>query len=127
MPGFATSITCRMPTCRGSTAAPRLYSGAIATLYPSLYEGFGLPPLEAVACGSAAICSRGTLAVREVMGAAATYCEAHDIDGWRTAMETLLDTPRTRSNHASRFTWRRTAEQTLAVYDPALQVRRLAA
>src|SRR5205823_8045559 len=63
-------------------ALPALYTGAVATLYPSLYEGFGLPPLESVACGGVAICSRGTAAVREVMGSTALYCEALDVADW---------------------------------------------
>ena len=110
-------------------ALPALYTGATATLYPSLYEGFGLPPLEAVACGSIAICSRGTIAVREVMGNAAIYCNAIDVTEWRDAMQQLIENraefQRRGAGHADRFTWRRTAEATLAVYDDVLNGSRV--
>lgn len=99
------------------SSLPSLYSGATVTLYPSLYEGFGLPPLEAIACGGAAICSTGTLAVREVMGTAAVYCEAMDIDAWRAAMLASLETRRDQQSHAKHFTWARTASETLSVYN----------
>jgi alpha-1,3-rhamnosyl/mannosyltransferase len=102
-------------------AMPSLYSGAAAVLYPSLYEGFGLPPLEAVACGRRAICSRGTLAVEEVMGTMATYCDAHDVEEWSEAMQCALPPLSLREGlGAARFTWSRTAHDTLAVYNRVL-------
>jgi alpha-1,3-rhamnosyl/mannosyltransferase len=103
-------------------AMPALYSGAAALLYPSHYEGFGLPPLEAAACGCAAICSFGTAAVREVMGSAATYCGTDDIEGWREAMRKKNGERAATSlrGHARPFTWQHTAVQTLGLYEQVL-------
>jgi len=56
---------------------PALYSGALACLYPSLYEGFGLPVLEAMRCGALVITSRDP-AILEVTGGTALHVEAHD-------------------------------------------------
>lgn len=56
-----------------------LYEGAICLIYPSLYEGFGLPPLEAMTCGCPVIASREA-SLPEVCGQAALYCDAHDAE-----------------------------------------------
>src|SRR5262249_43899928 len=66
-----------------------LYSGARALAYPSLYEGFGLPPLEMLACGGAVLASTAG-AVAEVVGGHAHLTDAHDLDGWREALRRVL-------------------------------------
>lgn len=99
-----------------------LYAGALVLVYPSLYEGFGLPPLEAMASGTPVIVSnRSTLP--EVVGDAGVIIDAEDETALR---ETLLrhaedpafwqDRAASCLQQAGRFSWRRCAEQTLAVY-----------
>lgn len=106
---------------------PALYSGAVASLYPSLYEGFGLPVLEAMQCGSAVITSQDP-AIREVSGGAAIHIDATDTKSWMTAMELMLIKPdevasrRERSlRQAREFSWRRTARLTREVYVEAFR------
>jgi glycosyltransferase involved in cell wall biosynthesis len=67
-----------------------LVTGASALLYPSLYEGFGLPPLEAVACGTPALVSDIEV-LRETVGDAATYVPTGDLERWRAAMAAALN------------------------------------
>jgi glycosyltransferase involved in cell wall biosynthesis len=105
----------------------RLYSGATAFLYPSLYEGFGLPVVEAMRCGAAVFASR-TPAVAEVCGAAAVQLDPADVRGWAEAMSFALDHPewlaqlRTQSlERAREFSWRRTARLTREVYGEAIR------
>jgi alpha-1,3-rhamnosyl/mannosyltransferase len=105
---------------------PALYSGAAVLLYPSFYEGFGLPPAEMLACGGAVIASTAT-AVREIVGRHAPLVDPLDRVGWRDAMlravrePDWLDAFRAGGiRHARQFTWPRAAEQTLAVYRAVL-------
>ncbi|MFO0806811.1 MAG: glycosyltransferase family 1 protein [Gemmataceae bacterium] len=101
---------------------PALYSGAAALMYPSFYEGFGLPVAEMLACGGAVVASSAD-AVREVAGRHAPIVEPLDVDGWRTAMlrtarepEWLEEHRRGAIRHAQTFTWHRAAADTLQVY-----------
>jgi glycosyltransferase involved in cell wall biosynthesis len=101
---------------------PALYSGARAFVFPSFYEGFGLPPLEAMACGTPVICSN-TSSLPEVCGNAAQYIDPHDTETMAEAMHLVLADAALReamSGHgleqASRFSWQRAADQTWAVY-----------
>jgi alpha-1,3-rhamnosyl/mannosyltransferase len=102
---------------------PALYSSATALLYPSLYEGFGLPLLEAMQSGTPVICSRDP-ALMEVSGGAALH-----VDGdWADAMELLLTRPEIRAaraeaslRRAAQFSWRQTAERTHEVYRTAIR------
>jgi glycosyltransferase involved in cell wall biosynthesis len=105
-----------------------LYRTASAVVYPSLYEGFGLPLLEAMACGTPVVAAR-TASIPEVTGDAALLVDPHDEAGWTDAIESALD-PREADRlrvaglaRAREFTWRRTAEATLAVYRRALGAR----
>jgi glycosyltransferase involved in cell wall biosynthesis len=103
-----------------------LVAGALALVHPSVDEGFGLTPLEAMAQGvPALVSSAGSLP--EVCGDAAMFIDPADPDAWAAAIDRLLTDPDLRAgliargnNHHRSFTWRRTAEQTLAVHRRAL-------
>ncbi len=101
---------------------PAVYAGAVGLVYPSFYEGFGLPPVEMLACGGAVLASTDP-AVREVCGPHAAFLDPADLPGWRAAMLRLVtdlsyrdDLRRGGVAHAARFTWERAARQTMAVY-----------
>ena len=101
---------------------PLWYSAADLFVYPSLYEGFGLPPLEAMACGTPVIVA-DTSSLPEVVGAAGVYVDPHDVEGLAGAMTALLRDPERRHTLAAaglaqsgRFSWRTTAAQTAQVY-----------
>ncbi len=105
---------------------PALYSGALAFVYPSLYEGFGLPPLEAMACGTPVICSN-VASLPEVVGDAARLITPTDVDGlvaalFAVATDAGLRVALTEQGYrrVAQFSWRRCAEDTLAVYREAL-------
>ncbi len=98
-----------------------LYRHAHAYVFPSLYEGFGLPPLEAMAQG-APVLSSDAACMPEVLGDAAIYFNPKDVRGMLAALE-RLSTPSFRDAHVhagkqwvQRYAWRALAEQTLAVY-----------
>lgn len=101
---------------------PALYTGAELFVYPSRYEGFGFPPLEAMACGTPVL-SAATGSLPEVLGDAAVLVEGYAIDQWTAAIENLLRDRGARATridrgtaHAARFTWAETARRTWQVY-----------
>lgn len=109
---------------------PLWYNAAAVFTYPSLYEGFGLPPLEALACGAVVVTST-TSALPEVVGEAALLADPHDPDALAATLERALDDAGLRAEfqgrgprQASRFSWDRTATETRAVYDELLARRR---
>jgi len=104
-----------------------LYSGAVACVYPSLYEGFGLPVVEAMQCGALVITSRDP-AVLEVGGDGAVHVDAIDTAALAEAMRAVFMNPegfqdiRQRAvARAAQFSWRNTARRTREVYDAAVR------
>ncbi|MFN8536649.1 MAG: glycosyltransferase family 1 protein [Thermomicrobiales bacterium] len=104
-----------------------LMSAAELFVYPSYYEGFGLAPLEAMACG-APIVTANTSSLPEVVGDAALLADPRDTDAIAAALHQILTTPqlqhdlRQRSlRQAQRFSWTRTARETIAVYNTIAQ------
>ncbi len=100
-----------------------LYSAAELFVQPSIFEGFGLPVLEAMTCGTAVITSSVT-SIPEVTGEAALLVDPRDVDGLAEAMRRVLTNTALRQRleiaglqQASHFSWRRTAQLTLQVYD----------
>jgi len=105
----------------------QLYRQASLFIYPSLYEGFGLPPLEALSSGVPVLVSENS-SLREVTGEAAAYLPAQpDADSIYQGIRRLLDSPQTAADLANlgrqrsaAFSWLRTARETLDVYESAL-------
>jgi len=92
-------------------------------VYPSLYEGFGLPPLEAMACGTPTVVSQAT-SLPEVVGDGALVAPAEDVEALATQMARLLNDPELRRTMSERgrkraetFTWERAARGTLELYE----------
>jgi alpha-1,3-rhamnosyl/mannosyltransferase len=103
-----------------------LYRSASMLAYPSRYEGFGLPLLEAMACGTPVIAAR-TSSIPEVVGEAGDLLDPDDEAGWIAAIERVLDDAAHRARlrdaglrRAAEFSWRRTAEETARVYRAVL-------
>ncbi len=99
-----------------------LYNGARALVYPSYYEGFGLPPIEMMACGGAVIAATAE-AVQETVGRKAHLIPPSDFDGWRAALQRILTDPawyrqlrQGTQEIACPFTWEQCAVDTLRAY-----------
>jgi glycosyltransferase involved in cell wall biosynthesis len=106
----------------------RAYRHARAFVYPSRYEGFGIPPLEAMACGCPVACAN-TSSLPEVVGSAALLFDPDDLESMRRALESVAadDTARARliaGGHAQAksFSWDRCASETITVYRKLLAV-----
>lgn len=111
---------------------PPLYSGALCFVYPSFFEGFGLPPLEAMKCGAPVIAGDRT-SLPEVVGEAALLVDPFDIKAIEAAMARLIDDAALRKGlrerglkQASRFDWHETARLTLKAYERAVAFARRA-
>jgi glycosyltransferase involved in cell wall biosynthesis len=106
---------------------PALYSGAIALVYPSMYEGFGLPVLEAMACGTVPIAGNST-SLPEVTGDAGILVDALDVEAIAHAIISIVEDTGRRNDFRLRaiersrlFSWELAAKLTSQVFDEALQ------
>lgn len=105
-----------------------LYSDASVLVYPSLYEGFGIPLLEAMQLGCPVVCGT-TSSLPEVAGDAAEFCDSRSPEDMRRAIETVVSSPSLREalrqrgrERARLFSWERCCLETLAVYERLLQL-----
>jgi len=108
---------------------PHIYNASQMLVLPSYYEGFGLPPLEALACGVPVIVS-DTSAMPEVVGDAAIRVACEDVEGFTVAMWRLLTDDGLRADMVAKglkrvkcFSWERAARETLGVYERVAQGR----
>jgi glycosyltransferase involved in cell wall biosynthesis len=99
-----------------------LYNAATAFVFPSLYEGFGIPLIEAMACGTPIVCTDWEL-FHEVCGDAAVYANTRDADALTSALMRVLASSELQADlrrrgllRAREFSWQRCAQATLAVY-----------
>jgi alpha-1,3-rhamnosyl/mannosyltransferase len=106
---------------------PLLFAGARLFTFPSLYEGFGLPVLEAMSSGVPVVCSNSS-SLPEVAGNAALMCEPMDVDGLTAHLQQGLEDDAWRNQaiergllHAAKFSWGRCARETIQVYKKVLQ------
>ena len=104
------------------THLAKLYRCSVAFVYPSLYEGFGIPPLEAMACGAVVIAANSS-SIPEVVGDAGILFEPKAIEDLADILLELLDSPSQRERlisrgytHHKQFSWDKTAAQTVGVY-----------
>jgi len=105
---------------------PQLYSGALAFVYPSFYEGFGLPVLEAMSCGRPIITSQNS-SLPEVAGDSALYVDPYSVDSIKSSLKEIADNSVLQEELSSKaiqkskeFSWEKTAEQTEVIYDKLL-------
>ncbi len=116
----------RFPGFIAEADLPALYGGAEFFAYPSLYEGFGLPIVEALACGTPVLTADNSC-LPEAGGPGALYVQADDIDSIAAGIVDLATDAGLRDRlrsagraHAAQFTWERSAQQLLAAYAKAL-------
>lgn len=109
---------------------PSLYAGALTFVFPSYYEGFGLPVLEALSCATPAVVGGGS-SLEEVAGPGGLVVPPGDVEALADALIALVRNPGLRAelaqkglDHASTFSWEETARQTLAAYRWALSAGR---
>ncbi|MGB8643702.1 MAG: glycosyltransferase family 1 protein [Anaerolineae bacterium] len=102
--------------------APMLLSAAEVFVFPSFYEGFGLPPLEAMACGAPVLCSNAS-SLPEVVGEGGLLIDPHDTSAWAATLSRVLQDSELRARlsargiaQAAQFTWERAARETLNLY-----------
>ncbi len=101
---------------------PALYTGAALFMFPSLYEGFGLPPLEAMACGTPVLASNAS-SLPEIVGGAGALLDPEDPRAWAETIRAVVTEPGRRAEmrerglaQAAKFSWARAARETLGIY-----------
>ena len=101
---------------------PYFYNGAFAFIFPSFYEGFGLPVLEAMRCGVPVICSDRS-SLPEVAGNATLFVNPQDLNSIINAIKKMAENESLRNqlikdgfSQAKKFSWRRNAQQVLSIY-----------
>lgn len=106
---------------------PLWYNAAEVFAYPSVYEGFGIPPLEAMACGTPVLAS-DTTSLPEAVGTSGILLPPTNIEAWQGALASILANPAQRADYAARgqerarqFTWQNTARSIVDSYDRALR------
>ena len=106
-----------------------LYSGALAMIYPSHYEGFGLPILEAMQCGCPVVCSN-TTSMMEIASGYARMVDPADVDDIADAIESVINDSALRTELAEKglarardYSWQETARQTVDVFKEVLAGR----
>ena len=104
-----------------------VYGACTALVWPSFYEGFGLPPLEAMACGAPVIVSNAA-SLPEVVGDAGPLLDPADVSSWTTAMERMAENEAFRADcrerslaRAAQFSWERCVRETVACYRRVLE------
>jgi glycosyltransferase involved in cell wall biosynthesis len=104
-----------------------MYNAATMLVFPSLYEGFGLPPLEAMSCGVPVVASNRS-SIPEVVGEGGLLIDPTDIKAWTDGICLFLKSPKDREKYgqygikqASKFSWSKTAQETISVYDKVLK------
>jgi glycosyltransferase involved in cell wall biosynthesis len=109
-----------------SADLPLVYNAATVTATPSVYEGFGLPVLEAMACGTPVVSSNAS-SLPEMGGDAARYFDPHDVEAMAETIRVVWTDSDMRAEmrqlgleQAARFSWKRAAEETLAIYERLL-------
>lgn len=110
-----------------NTELRALYNLATVFVHPAFYEGFGLPPLEAMACGAPVLCSNAG-SLPEVVGDAALLAPPEDVEAWTIAIQRLLQDETLRQEFCHKglqrtqmFSWEKAATQTLEVYKQAVE------
>ncbi|MCP2241258.1 glycosyltransferase family 4 protein [Thermoanaerobacterium thermosaccharolyticum] len=105
---------------------PKFYKIAKALIFPSIYEGFGLPPLEAQACGCPVIVSK-IASLPEVYGDSALYCDPYDANDIAEKIENLINNDKLQAelkisglNNVKRFSWQNSAQKILSLFKEIL-------
>jgi glycosyltransferase involved in cell wall biosynthesis len=119
-----------MPGFIAEKDLPAWYSAAEVFAYPSIYEGFGMPVAEAMACGCPVVTSDSS-SMPEAAGDAGILVPATDVEAWREALRDLILSPEKRDEmaskgkiHAAQFSWHTTARDTVSAYWKALEQER---
>ena len=111
-----------------SELMPILYNAVDCLLFPSWYEGFGWPPLEAMACGTPVVSSNAA-SLPQIVGSSALMAPPDDIEGLSNAVHQLLENEELKNHkikqglaHVNRFTWEHTAKEVANIYNKIIEM-----